>query len=764
MLRPEQMSKLSVTGSKSVMDEVIETMHELNVVHITDYDGSWEGFEPGSSLEGADETSSTLVTVRAIESILDVTDEDVGAIELDLEEAEERLEEVRTEVNALDDERDELRGRRREIEDRLDQMELFATLGIDLDLLWGYDSLEVAVGEGDAGQIETALAEADGIDAFEVFGGRNSAAVFAREDEPGAFEEAMVGVPFSAVEVPEESGDPVSKVRELENELAQVETKLESVENSLELLRKEHAGFLLALEELLSIDAQKYEAPLRFATTERSFIVEGWLPSEEYDSFEQALRDAVGGRVEIDEIERARYTSGRHVHREVHDGDHGDGDATAAADADTQPEREQAVADGGTTAKAAGSSAGVASDRLDGTAKTDGGREIVTVDDDPPVIQNNPAVVNPFEVLTKAVNRPKYFELDPTVLLFLTFPFFFGFMIGDVGYGLLYVLIGYWVYDNFDAEAVSNFGMVVVWLGLWTIIFGVVYGELFGHYIFQWLWEPILGAGEYQLFDKGIVTTEWAITWLIVACVFGWIQLNIAYVFNFIEEFQLHGPKPAVIESGSWLLMLNGLWVWIFSTHLSGSKPAFLVGEAAVVPETLGIGFYGFPELVGIAGLVAFVIGLALILSGPWYEAFEFLVPVVHVLSYTRLTAVLLSKAGMAVAANLLYFGAVLDEGASFDFLHATDPDAIPEEAIFGGLANMGSVHVELAGVNLALEGALLGLPVLIVGHLIVLAIGGTAALQAIRLEYVEFFGKFYEGGGKNYQPFGYDRRYTTDT
>jgi len=45
-----------------------------------------------------------------------------------------------------------------------------------------------------------------------------------------------------------------------------------------------------------------------------------------------------------------------------------------------------------------------------------------------------------------------------------------------------------------------------------------------------------------------------------------------------------------------------------------------------------------------------------------------------------------------------------------------------------------------------------------------VLAIGGTEALQAIRLEYVEFFEKFYEGGGKNYQPFGYDRTYTTDT
>ena len=734
MLRPEQMSKVSVTGAKSVMDEVIETMHDVHLVHITDYDGSWDGFEPGESLEGADETSGTLVTVRAIENILGITEDDIGSTaSVDLTDAETRLETIRTQVNELDDERDALRSRQREIEEQLDQMAVFADLGIDLDLLWGYDSLAVRVGEGDSATLDAALSEAKDVDAFDVFSGQNSVAVFAQETDEDALEDALVGVPFTEYEVPELSGDPSSNVDELEHELQKIETKLERIENELETIKLENAGFLVAFEEELSVDAQKYEAPLRFATTERSFIVEGWVPTEKYDELSLTLEEDVGERIQVDEIERARYTSGGHVHREHgHGDDHGNGDEHGAQTADTDTEAEVAT-DGGTTS------------------------EVVTVQDDPPVIQNNSRVVSPFEVLTKAVNRPKYSELDPTLLLFLTFPFFFGFMIGDVGYGLLYVLIGYGLYANVDSQGLRDFGMVVVWLGLFTIAFGVLYGELFGLHVFYWLWEPLGYGGE--LLPKGLTDGDWAITWLLVACLFGWLQLNIGWGFNFIEEWQLHGAKEAIIESGSWLLMLNGIWVWIFSTHLAGNKPDFLVGEEAVFNEaTLAVGFTGFPELAGIVGLAAFVLGILLLLSGPWYEVFEALVPLVHVLSYTRLTAVLLSKAGMAVAANLLYFGAYMDDG--FQFIHTTTPADHGDAVIFDGVFNMGT-SMELAGLQFGLEGALLGIPVLIVGHMVVLAIGGTAALQAIRLEYVEFFGKFYDGGGREYLPFGYERNYT---
>ena len=391
---------------------------------------------------------------------------------------------------------------------------------------------------------------------------------------------------------------------------------------------------------------------------------------------------------------------------------------------------------------------------------TDGGQDnVVTVGDDPPVVQKNPGIANPFAILTRAVNQPKYSEFDPTIVLFLTFPLFFGFMIGDIGYGFAYIFIGAWMYKKFESgEAISDLGAVIVWMGLWTALFGVAYGEIFGLHFLTWF-------GMHPLIEKGISDGEWAISWLVIAVIAGWVHLNIGYLLSLIEELQLHGVKDAIVETGSWILMLNGLWLFIFSTLGAGSKPGFLVGEEALLAVgPLGFGFTGFPAAVGWAGLALFALGVVILLTGPWYELFEFVVPLSHTLSYTRLTAVLLAKAGMALAVNLLYWGAYQDEHGGFHYMHKYNPatDEVHGEIIFQGLSNMGSDLV-LGPLKLGLEGALLGIVVLIVGHLVVLAVGGTAAIQAIRLEYFEFFEKFYEGGGKKYEPFGHERTHTTD-
>ena len=764
MLRPERMSKVSVTGSKRVIDDVIEATHELNLLHITDYDGSWTEFEPGDPEPSAEDASDKLVTVRSIESILDVDEDDAGPTRvLGDEELEAELAEVRDRVNELDDRRDDLRDELRTIREDLEAMEPFTRLGIDLDLLGGYDSLSVAVGEGDADAVERALADDEAFDAVEVFEGEGDVlAAFARPADGApedALADALVGVEFAALEVPEAKASPDEYVAELEQRKRQIESKLSTVGNQLEEVKADAAGFILAAEEELSIEVRKAEAPLSFATTANAFVAEGWLPTERYEEFASHVTEAVDGRVEVEELERASFgADGTEKLREELPRPSSPGSPGSGG-----PEQ-PAVTDGGAPA-------------ADGSG-------VVMRNDDPPVVQDNPDVMKPFELFVKAVGRPNYKEFDPTVVLFLTFPAFFGFMIGDFGYGLLYTAIGYYLYTGFESEGFRSMGGVTIAAGLFTTLFGILYGEIFGlHLITEYVWVGALGL-EHPPIEKGLSPDQisWAQAWLVVSLLVGILHLNVGYLFDFIENLEFHGAKEAVLETGSWVLMMNGLWIWVFSRTLTGSKPAFLFSlfdGTGTPPEASGeyahavveLGFNGFPALqvfalpggIPILGgfpitvpLLVFFLGLGLLAAGEPVEVVEFLQVLVNVLSYTRIAAVLLAKAGMAFTVNLLVFGAYQHEGA-FHFLLGHGPAYVIEEYGAEALLFPGLFHSGIAAV-------LVGLLILVLGHALVLALGVTSAgLQAVRLEYVEFFGKFFEGGGRVYDPFGRERKFTAE-
>jgi len=673
------MSKVSVTGSKAVMAEVIEAAHDLRLLHVSDYDGSWSGFSNGDPLEGAEEASDKLVTVRSLESILDVDAADAGPRRIVTDEAlDEQLEEVRVAVNELDDRRSELEDALRHVEERIDAVEPFVDLGLDLDLLSGYESLSVAVGEGDVDALREALSAADGVDAFETFAGEHTVAVFVRpaaDYDGNALDDALVGTEFARVEIPDASGSPGEYVRELEHERQKLESKIESVESELNDARLEHAGFLLAVEEKLAIDVQKREIPLEFATTEHAFVAEGWLPSEDVDAFEHAVREAAGESVDVEELERASYDP------------HGNAHAVEPVDS---VEEGAAVADGG---------------------------EIVG-GDRPPVLQHNPMFASPFELLVRTISVPKYAEIDPTIVVFLTFPVFFGLMIGDVGYGLLYVAMGYWIYTNFDSPGFKSFGGIAIWAGALTALFGLFYGEIMGtHLIAHYLW-----AGEAPL-HKGLEEhyASWAQMWLVVAMLVGLVHLTVAWVFDFRNKLS-HSFTHALLESASWLMLTLGIWTWIFSTSAVNSKPGFIYTVFSGDP--LPFGFTGLPASLGVAGLVVAAVGLVLLIKGEGIGSVEAPNSVVHVLSYSRLTAEIIAEVGIAFVVNMLA----------------------------GGLFAAGPV------------GWIPGLLILVFGHAMVLALGITSAgLQALRLEYVEFFGKFYEGGGAKYEPFGYQKTHTTE-
>jgi V/A-type H+-transporting ATPase subunit I len=723
MLRPERMSRVSVTGSTAVMDEVVSTLHDLRLFDVTDYDGEWEGFTPGDPAEGADDASTKLVTVRSLQSILGVaTDEYDGPTRhLDDDELDDELASVRERVNALDDRRDELDDELRAVEERLAAAEPFVELGIDLDLLHGYENLTVTVGQGDRDDVRRALVESDEVDRYEIFGEGDTLAVFAYPAD-AALEDALVGATFASLEIPDTDAGPEGYVEQLRDRKRDLEAELDDVKAELAEVREEVSGFLLAAEERLAIDVQQREAPLSFATTENAFVAEGWLPTERFVDLAEGLQDAVGDHVEIEELERADYD------------EHGFATGPAdevAGDAGGDP----VAADGG---------------HVEGDQPMSGGA--------PPVVQDNSGAVKPFESLVEIINKPKYSELDPTVVLFLTFPVFFGFMIGDLGYGLLYMGIGYALMSQFDSDVIRSLGGVGLLAGVFTAIFGVLYGEVFGlHQLGEIVW------GGSPPLHKGLSPehADWATAWLAVSLLAGILHLMVGWGFDFYQNLS-HGIADAMTESGSWLMMMFGLWAWIFA-GASGSAPSILYGTDSVFNgHPLPLGFAGFPDIVGTVGLAVFVVGLVLLVYGEPLEGIEFLNVLVNVLSYTRLAAVLLAKAGMAFVVNLLFFGVYVTEtghGEAWHFAMGHMPEVGSTvhghevvEIMFGGLLH-GGVAAFLGGIV-----------ILVLGHLLVLALGVTSAgLQAIRLEYVEFFGKFYEGGGRDYNPLGYERRFTSE-
>jgi len=160
--------------------------------------------------------------VRSLESILDVEDDEADKSRaLDDEELEAELADVRDRVNDLNDRRDDFKAEIRDREEEIDRMEPFADLGIELDLLGGYDSLEVVVGEAKPDAVEATLADADGIDAFEVFAGSDIVAIFARPADgadEGVLQDSLVGVDIALLEVPDADASPSEYVAELERE------------------------------------------------------------------------------------------------------------------------------------------------------------------------------------------------------------------------------------------------------------------------------------------------------------------------------------------------------------------------------------------------------------------------------------------------------------------------------------------------------------------------------------------------------------------
>ncbi|MGZ4910599.1 MAG: V-type ATP synthase subunit I [Halobacteriota archaeon] len=321
-----------------------------------------------------------------------------------------------------------------------------------------------------------------------------------------------------------------------------------------------------------------------------------------------------------------------------------------------------------------------------------------------PIALENPMPSQPFEVLTKAFSLPKYNEIDPTTFIALIYPFLFALMLGDIGYGAVVIGIGFLVQRRLKSKGIRDLAKILVYAGVLSVVFGFIYNEFFGVELFG-------ARGLIQFFYAypTIPRFDNVLTLLLVTLVIGILMLTLGYILGFVNEYRQHGLKHAVFAKVSWLLLLWG---------------GVLVIIQILPPLTAGAAISISPALL--AGLALALVGFVFLIMGEGIIGIAELPTLLsNVLSYSRLLSIGISSAGIALAVNKL------------------------SDALF---FSRGGVFI------------ILGVLLLIVGHAVNTALGILdSGLQSLRLHYVEFFTKFYRGGGTKYRPFGFRRKYTEE-
>jgi V/A-type H+-transporting ATPase subunit I len=348
--------------------------------------------------------------------------------------------------------------------------------------------------------------------------------------------------------------------------------------------------------------------------------------------------------------------------------------------------------------------------------------------DSVPVEYNNPDFAKPSQVLMDVYSRPKYTEIDPTLMLSIVFPLFFGLILGDVGYGLILLATAFGLRKFLKGEEGRYLLDVLRNASISSILFGLLFSEFLGFAIPGL--KPILFSRHLmaEAAEGEAVTSHGPMIpqLLILSIWIGVLHITLGRILAIINHaHQDHGAHrtKAMLANFGWIAVMWGVLVVIWSI-----APLPLMPDLTDLPQVVSIINYG-----GVAGAALAVLGVLLIARDSVLEVIELPGIISHVLSYTRIVAVGFSSVAIAMVVNFISIGMFIQPQLE---------------------------NLSLFGIIIIIA----GLVVFLLGHLLntVLGIMG-GGIHSIRLHYVEFFTKFYKGGGKKYIPFGMKRRFTEE-
>ena len=348
--------------------------------------------------------------------------------------------------------------------------------------------------------------------------------------------------------------------------------------------------------------------------------------------------------------------------------------------------------------------------------------EDVPADEEPPTLLKNNKISASVEPVLESYGLPKKGKVDPTFIMSIFYIVFFGMMLSDAGYGIVMVLgCGLMLLKHPGMKTgTKKMLQLFFWCGLSTTFWGFMYGSFFGDLIqvvaetfFGWTGGQILKP----LWFEPLVEPMRLLTYCML---FGLIHLLTGLLIKGVEMLKEKDFVGFFAEVVSWFLLVVGLVLMLIPSELFAS----ISGQAIELPESVSL---AAKIMAGVgAGIILLMSGRsnknwALRIALGAYDIYGITGWLSDVLSYSRLLALGLATGVIASVINMM--------------------------------ASM------IAGNFI---GKILFWIIIPLGHTLNLAINLLGAyVHTNRLQFVEFFGKFYEGGGRPFTAFKRISKYT---
>lgn len=322
----------------------------------------------------------------------------------------------------------------------------------------------------------------------------------------------------------------------------------------------------------------------------------------------------------------------------------------------------------------------------------------------PVLLKNNP-LLKPFELLIQDYGLPGYNDLEPTLFVAITYMLMFGMMFGDLGHGLVLALGGIIALFTTKVQKTKDISIIVTLAGISSMVFGIIYGSCFGLRSFHKyaLWHDPLDGNPLDLMKVAICA--------------GVLIISTGIILNVINRIRKGDWGGAFFSSFG---VIGALFYWgtlgllLKSALLTSQGTKWLIFALVVIVPIVAWALYEPIKLARNRNRDKEETIGAAIMEGA-IQAFETVLSYMSsTISFVRLAAYAMSHAAVLMATFLMADG-----------ISKADPTGI------------GSMVI------------------IIIGNLIAIGLEGLiAAIQALRLEHYEFFGKFFAGDGERFTPF----------